>query len=318
MRLLSETESQGLPVEYAVVGIGLVAAAAVHYLLSVSLFVTGLLVCVLFLVGVIAFVPGVWPTLYRTTGVSVGAWLLAAAVAAGGIALSYWIGDPRPFCDSALSRRGCFTTYGWASAVYLASAFGVAIAAGHLDRYRRLRNASVVPAAEVDDGPVAVEGNLVPAGEPVAGPVSDEPTVWYRSAVERATLFEGHREIDHDVGGGEFYVEDGSGRLLVLPERLDDHDVADLARSHTDSDGERRRREWSYEPNDVVTVVGVGRSVSRAAYPEPIVVGLEEPVIVGLGTLSELRNWAATRVLVGAAFALVGGGGSLLVMVLAA
>lgn len=313
----SATESHGVPAKYVVVGSGLAVAAAVHYLLSVDLLVSGLFVCFVFLASVVAFVPGVWPTLYRSSGIGTGAWLLAAAVAAGGIALSYWVGNPQPFCDSTFSHRRCLTPFGWASGAFLVSTYGLAIAAGHLDRYRRLRNASPVSAAEVDDGPVAVEGRLVPAGEPVAGPVSNEPTVWYRSAVERATLFEGYREIDHEIGGDEFYVEDGSGRLLVLPEHLDAHDVADLARSHTDSDGERRRREWSYQPNDAVTVVGNGRTVSRATYPEPIVVGLKEPVIVGLGTLRELRRWAATRVVVGAAVALVGGG-SLLVMVLTA
>ena len=109
-------------------------------------------------------------------------------------------------------------------------------------------------------------------------------------------------------------MADGSGRLLVLAAGLDAHDVAELARSHTAADGEQRRREWSYQPDDAVTVVGVASDVSRAEYPEPVVVGLDGPVIVGRRTLPELRSWAAQRAVLGSVIALVVGGGSLLVL----
>lgn len=299
------------------VGAGLVAALLASYLLPVGLYASALLVLAALLSGAVALVPGVWPSLYRATGVGPGAWALAAAVAVGGIACSYLVGDPQPFCDGVV-YRGCLTLYGWSSAVFLASTFGVAIGVGHLGRYRRLRRASAVPAGEVSEGAVAVEGRVVPADGTVTGPVSDAEAVWYRRAVETPTAFGAHRETDSGTGGGTFYVRDGSGRLLVLPDRLDSHDVAELARSHTAEDGDDRRREWRYEPDDAVTVVGRASEVSRAAYPEPVVVGLDAPVVVGRGTLDDLRAWAARRALVGCGLALVVGGGSLAVLLLAA
>jgi hypothetical protein len=270
----------------AVVG-GLVGLLAASYLLGLDLLQSGLLV--------------------------VGAGL-AGGVAAGGIALSYLLGSPQPFCEGIVPYRGCLTTYGWASAVFLGSSLGVAIAAGHLGRYRRLRNASLEPVAAVEEGPVAVEGRVVSIGDAVTGPVSGEPVAWYRRAVESATPVGGYREVDAETCDRDLYVADGSGRLLVLAAGLDAHDVAELARSHTAADGEQRRREWSYQPDDAVTVVGVASDVSRAEYPEPVVVGLDEPVIVGRRTLPELRSWAAQRAVLGSVIALMTGGGSLLVL----
>lgn len=304
-------------VEYLLVGVPLVAALGVSSLLPLTLLQSGLLVTLAALVAVVAVVPGVRPTLYRKTGVRAGAWLLAVAVAAGGIGLTYLVGDPRPFCDSTV-HRGCLTTYGTSAAVFLGSSLGVAVAAGHLGRYLRVRNSTVGPASEVSEGLVAVEGRVVPAGDTVDGPVSGEPTVWYRSAVERGTPFDGHLEVERETAGESFYVEDGSGRLLVLADGLDPHDVSELARSHTGDGGGRRLREWSYSPDDVVTVVGRASEVSRGRYPEPVAVGLGEPVLVGRGTREELLGWAARRVLVGGGLALGVGGISLFVMVLTA
>jgi len=240
--------------EYLAVGAVLAAVLAVGYLLALGRSPSTLLVVFVLLVGVLLLVPGVWPTLYRTTGVGAGAWLLAAGVAGGGIALSYAVGDPRPFCEGIVLHRGCLTAFGWASVVYLASTLALAVGVGHLGRYRLLRSVSAEPAREVSGGVVAVEGRVVPV-DTVPGPVSGEPTAWYQSAVERPTLFRAHREVDRETADTEFYVADGSGRLLVLPDGLDDHDVTALARAHTDDD-DRRRREWSYQPDDAVTVVG--------------------------------------------------------------
>jgi len=113
-------------------------------------------------------------------------------------------------------------------------------------------------------------------------------------------------------------VTDGSGRLLVSPDGIDAHDAAALARSHTSDDGEQRRREWSYQPDDAVTVVARVRDVSRVEYPEPVVVGADAPVIVGRGRRRDLLAWAARRALVGGSIAVGGGGLSLLGMLLAA
>jgi len=300
--------------EYLALGAVLAGVLIVSYLLPLGLFQSGLLVVATLLATVIVFVPGVWSTLYRKTGVGPGGWLLAAVVAGGGIALSYLVGDPQPFCEGIQPYRGCLTLYGWASAIFLASSLGVAISAGHLGRYRRLRNASVVPVDDVSKGLVAVEGRVVPAGTAVPGPVSGKQTVWYRTVLETATLFKGYREIDDETANHEFFVEDGSGRLLVLPDHLDEHDVAELARSHTEDTDGQRRREWSFEPNDVVTVVGYASEVSRAEYPEPAVVGLDGPVIVGLRTLTELRTWVARRAVLGGVITLIVGGISLLAM----
>lgn len=303
---------------YLVLGVMLAGAIAVNYVLPLDRFASLLLVAFVVLLGTFAVVPGAWPTLYRKTGVGARAWLLAVAVAGGGLALSYHVGNPQPFCDGFAQHRGCLTTYGWAASVFVGSSVGIAITAGHLGRYRRLRNASLTAAADVDEGLVAIEGRIVPLGRTVTGPVSDEETVWYRRVVERPTLFRGYREIDQATTGERFYVQDGSGRLLVLPEGLDEHDVAEFARSYTSNDGDGRRREWSFHPNDAVTVVGFANEVSRAEYPESIVVGLDGPVIIGERTFAELRSWAAQRAILGGLIACGVGGVALLVMVLTA
>lgn len=303
--------------EFVAVGAILVGAAALDYLLPLGGLPSLLLVVFVVLVGVFVAVPGAWPALYRRTGISTTAWLLAAAVAATGIAASYLVGDPRPFCDG-LGNRGCLTPFGWAASIYVGSAVGVAVAAGHLGRYRRLGRATAVPAADVEAGLVAVEGRIVPSGSTHVGPVSDEEAVWYRRARERPTLFGGYREVERETVGNEFYVADGSGRLLVLPDRIDGHAAAEFAAGYTEDDGDDRRREWSYRPDDAVTVVGRASRVSRADYPAPHVVGLDGPALVGDRPLDELRSWAARRAVMGGALAAVFGGASLLVMLLTA
>lgn len=304
--------------EWLIVGGVIVGTFAVEYVLPIGQFPSLLLVAFVVLVGAFVLVPGAWETLYRKTGIAAGAWLLAAAVAGTGIALSYLLGDPQPFYDGLHPYRRYLSAYGWASVVFVASSLGVAVAAGHLGRYRRIRNASSVPAAEVEPGLVAVEGRITPAGGTLAGPVSGEEAVWYRRARETSTVFSGHREVEQVAEGSEFYVVDGSGRLLVLPERVDEHAAAQFANSHSADDGDGRRREWSYEPDDPVTVVGRASEVSRAEYPEPVVVGLDGPVIVGRPTVGELRWWAWRRAVLGGAIAVVFGGASFVAMLLLA
>lgn len=281
-------------------------------------YVSLLLVTAVVTAGVVVLIPGAWATVYRTTGISGWAWLLAMGVFGGGIALSYFSGSPQVFCERSAPNRPCLTTYGWASIAFLASAFGGAVAVGHLPRFRFVRTAVAVPAAEAREGVVAVEGRVVPAGPTVTGPVSGAETAWYRSVLERATAVAGYTETDRELGGDAFYIEDGSGRVLVYPDHLDEYDVAELAESYTEAGNGRRRREWSYRPNDAVTAVGYASEVSRAEYPEPVVIGLEGPVLVGRRTVPELRSWAARKVVVGGGIALLVGGVSLFVMLMVA
>lgn len=288
-------------------------------LLPWDLLQSGLLVVAVALAGVLALVPGAWSTLYRKTGVGPGAWLLATGLAVGGIALSALVGDPRPFCEG-VGYRGCLTPYGYAAAIFVASTLGAAIAVGHLGRYRRIRNATLVPAREATEGLVAVEGRIVPTGPAADGPVSGAPTVWYRSVVEEPALFGGHIEGDRETEGNRFYVEDGSGRLLVAPAGIDEHDAAEHGRSATAEGGDRhrRRREWSYRPGDAVTVVGRAADAARTEYPAPVAVGHRGPVLVSDRSLDDLGRWAARRAVVGGAFALGVGGPSLLGMLVIA
>lgn len=303
--------------DYLVVGGFLAGVAAITIVLPLSLLQSGLLAAAVVLVGGVAVIPGAWPTLYRRTGVGPGAWLLAVSLAAGGISLSYLVGNPQPFCDG-IGYRGCLTPYGYASMIYTGSMLGAAIAVGHLGRYRRLRNAALSPASEVDEGLVAVEGRIVPAAATVAGPVSGEPTVWYRSVVETPALFTSYLERDHETGGDEFYVQDGSGRILVSPAHIDAHDAAEHAHTTTEDGDDHRRREWSFRPETPVVVVGHATAVSRADYPEPVVVGLSEPVLIGTQSLDDLKQWAARRTVVGGVLTLGVGGLALLAMLLTA
>lgn len=304
--------------ETLVVAVVLAGVLAVDYLLPIGQLPSLLLAVAVVLAGVLAVVPGAWRTLYRKTGIRPGAWLLAAAVAGGGVALVYWTGDPQPFCEGIRPYRGCLTAFGWAATIFVGSSLGVAVSVGHLGRYRRVREASTGPVADVGEGMVAVEGRIDPVGRPLVGPVSGQETVWYRAATEEPTLFGGHREVDAETAGDEFYVEDGSGRLLVLADRIDEHAAAEFARSHTSDGDGSRRREWSLTPDDAVTVVGRAGEVSRAEYPEPVVVGLDGPVIVATRTLGDLRTWATRRAVVGAALAVVVGGTSFVVMLVTA
>lgn len=310
-------ESRLFTRETLVVVLVLLASFAVSELLPIGSLPGLLLVVFVVLVGVFVIVPGARATLYRTTGIAGWAWLLGASVAGAGVTLSYLVGDPQPFCEG-FTARGCLTPFGWATTIFVGSSFGVAIGAGHLGRYRRMRQASAVPAADVAEGVVSVEGRIVPAGGTVTGPVSGEAAVWYRTATERPTLFTAHREVDRDTAGAEFYVEDGSGRLLVLADRIDEHLAAEFGHERTADENDGRRREWSFRPDDPVTVVGRASDVSRAKYPEPFVLGLDGPVIVGEQTLADLRVWAARRAVLGTALAVVFGGASLVVMLLTA
>lgn len=305
-------------VEYLVIGSGLVVALSFDLLTPLDLLASGVLAAATVLVATVVVVPGAWPAMYRKTGVGVAGWALWLAVAGGGLGLAYLVGDPDPFREGFVSYRPRITPFGLASAVFLGGSIGLVIAAGHLNRYRRLRNATPTPAAEAREGLIAVEGVVEPAGRPVTGPVSGEPTAWYRRVSEREILFEAHRELYRETGGGAFYVADGSGRLLVLPGGLDDHDVAELADERTEEADGHRLREWGYRPGDEATVVGRVFDVARAEYPEPVAVGLDGPVVVGTGTLADLRRWAARRVLLGAAFSLVVGGVSFAVVLLTA
>lgn len=309
-------ELEGRRLQSLLVVAALFVAVTAQFLLPIDLLGSGLLVGLLALLVGLAVLPGAWPTLYRETGVGAGAWLLGVAVAAGGIGLTYLLGDPRPFCDG-VGYRGCLTLYGWASMLYLAGALGAAIAVGHLGRFWLALRTQIGPANEATAGPVAVTGRIVPVGDPPTGPVSGEPVVWYRTAVEEPTTVGGRTERAVETGGVPFYVEDGSGRLLVVADEMDTHDGVELARPHTQVEGDSHRREWSYEPNDAVTVVGRATEVSRAEYPDSPAVGVDGRVLVGREERVALLFWAGQRVVVGGLLALLLGGGSLVVMLLA-
>ena len=310
------SELTGRRLQYLLVGALLVVAVTAQLVLPFDLFSSGLLVVLLALVVGVTVLPGAWSTLYRKTGVGAGAWLLGLAVAAGGIGLTYAVGDPQPYCDG-VGYRGCLTLYGWASVFYLAGALCAAIAVGHLGRFWLALRTAVGPASEATEGPVAVTGRIVPVGDPPTGPVSGEPVVWYRTAVEESTAVGGRTARSVETGGVPFYVEDGSGRLLVVPDGIDSHDGVELARPHTAVEGDHHRREWSYEPDDAVTVVGHATEVSRAEYPDSPTVGVDGRLLVGREERVALLFWAGQRAVVGGVLALLVGGGSLVVMLLA-
>lgn len=305
--------------EYVLAAAALVLALLANALLPLDLFASGLLTVLLLALAGVALVPGAWARLYRATGIGAAAWLVGLGVAAGGIGLTYAVGDPQPFCEG-IQHRGCLTAYGWASIGYLGASLAAAIAAGHAGRYRRIRAASAEPAAEVEEGLVAVEGRVEPLAEPVSAPVSGERAAWYRSAVEEPhpLLADAHLQTDAEAAGDAFYVADGSGKLLVYPERIDAHDAAQLLRSESSEEDGWRQREWRVEPDDAVAVVGRASDVSRAEHPEPVAVGVDGPVVLGRRTYDELRRWAAQRAVVGGGLALALGVPALAVMVLTA
>ena len=328
--------SAGVPsrlTDYRLLGVAVVALAlAFSWLTPLDLFSGGILALAAVGLAAVVLFPRARRSVVRRTGVGLGAWATAALLFAASVALTYALGSPQPFCERPRpTYRGCLTAYGLGAALFLASTAGAAVALGHARRYRRLSGTPVGGAGTADPGRRAVVGRVVPAGETRRTPAGAE-AVWYRYEV----LSEDGPSGDEDEppsgpatdGGTEFaqfYVEDGSGRLLVVPQDVDEYLAAAYATTATTTveagdpmpgdaavaaDRTYRVREWRIEPDDVVFASGRVADASRAASPASTALGLDGEVALAAARQEQVVGDVRWRVLAGAAvLVLVGGSG---------
>jgi hypothetical protein len=99
-------------------------------------------------------------------------------------------------------------------------------------RYYHVLTTPTSDVASVDEGTVEIEGEIEPARETVTAPVSNEDCVVYKyDAVQRRRFLSKKYSsvVESDRDGCPFYVDDGTGRVLVDPDGaridVDNHEV---------------------------------------------------------------------------------------------
>lgn len=120
-----------------------------------------------------------------------------------------------------------------------------------LDAFWRLRTVSDIPTARIRSAPqgyVELQGWALPRRNPVLGPLTGSPCVWYRFEVEerrRSGKNNSWVTVDRGEANAPFLLDDGTGRCLVLPAGADLHcrakDVWHGASRHPSGPPER---EW--------------------------------------------------------------------------
>lgn len=242
---------------------------------------------------------------------------------------------------AAVRSFGPFPDGDWfaaGAASFLAGVVALSVAAGNYDWYR----STDVPVQEtgfVHEGPIQVSGEARPVDEPLDGPFSEEPCLAYAISVqERRWMSSGQRPIAVDAAATRFYVDDGSGGLLVDPAEADvlvarptdllgrdvtlrvDGDESPPAhvRSSFDelgirpSSNDRTYREAHLQPGDEVYVVGSCRSVGYGYDANRVVADASDvpAFVVTSGDVddvsSSVRRLVRRSAAVGATLALVG------------
>ncbi|MWV38360.1 GIDE domain-containing protein [Natrialba sp. INN-245] len=211
-----------------------------------------------------------------------------------------------------------------AAASFVAGVGLLTIAASNADWYRALGIESD-RAGFVHDGPVRVTGDVRPVDDALVGPFSDEPCLAYAVSVQERRWIPNSRGSNTtmvpmavDADATQFYVDDGSGELLVDPEAADvlPADPADVfARDVTieveddecppdhvverfddleigPTSRERSYREAHIQPGDEVTVVGHCESVGHGYASNRVVAdaGESPTFVVATGSLEDVRS----------------------------
>lgn len=206
-----------------------------------------------------------------------------------------------------------FLTVGlWA--VYFPGWFGLAYAASNYGLYRRLDGTprTSTGAVSPDAGRVAVSGTATPVDATATTPLFGEHAVCYTWSVEE------HRRLPrvgwYTAGLGQgrvpFRVDDGSGRLLVVPDGAELRLAAGISSRQVDADETppadaveflategvgfdptetTHRYEERYVPEgETVYVLGTARSPDPRAYPtETALVDRGDPFVVGTGPVEQ-------------------------------
>jgi len=98
-----------------------------------------------------------------------------------------------------------------------------------LDAFWRLRTIADIPTAKIRSAPqgyVELQGRALPKRNPVLGPLTGSPCVWYRFEVEerkRSGKSDNWVTVDKGEANAPFLLDDGTGSCLVLPEGADLH-----------------------------------------------------------------------------------------------
>ncbi len=247
-----------------------------------------------------------------------------------------------------LRSLGPYPDGGWfvvGAAVFVLGVFLLSVAVANYDWYRALD----VPTDEtgfVHDGPVQVAGGARPVGEPLIGPFSGEPCVAYAASVVESrwsTRGSISAPIALETDATRFYVDDGSGGLLVDPEDADvlcsppgsgvlvrdvtttvgsDERPPEHVRSTLDdleidaASSERTYRESHVQPGDEVYVVGSCELVGHGYEANRVVTSAGDATafVVTAGSLERVTASVRDFVVHSAAlgFLLAGSGGFLM------
>jgi len=179
-----------------------------------------------------------------------------------------------------------------------------------------IRTNPPVPAGDVGaaTGVVDVEGVVRPAGETLAAPVTGEPCVGYEyDRYSRSTGNDDWTRVETDEAVVPFYVEDDTGRVVVVP----DESWLDFEQDTAERGAGSRETEALLAPGDEVHVHGQRRAVDGSADEGPFVDGpfADESVYVGDGdevslpkvTQDDERGTARKHLVFGVLLTLVGG-----------
>ena len=114
-----------------------------------------------------------------------------------------------------------------------------------------------------------VRGRVAPR-DLIDSPLTGEPCVYYRYLVEEwrpvsLTMLGGEGQwlvAERDEAAAEFYLDDGSARVLVSPVEADVTHAAGLGPDRLEVGVRRRASEWRIVPGDEVEIRGLADSVS--------------------------------------------------------
>ena len=133
-------------------------------------------------------------------------------------------------------------------------------------RYYHVLTTPTSDVASVDEGTVEIEGEIEPARETVTAPVSNEDCVVYKyDAVQRRRFLSKKYSsvVESDRDGCPFYVDDGTGRVLVDPDGsridVDNREVERFEPQSSGYDRETTVKEVSVPDEGHLYVFGTAR-----------------------------------------------------------
>lgn len=109
---------------------------------------------------------------------------------------------------------------------------------GYQQKYRLIGQTPVAPIGQIAPGFVHVRGTVACA-EPLTSPLTQSPCCYYRTTIERLTRstqgVASYTTIYSEPGAKTFYLDDGTGRVLVDPVGAE-YDVPQVFRTHLRND----------------------------------------------------------------------------------